>query len=806
MGNQQSFGSKYSDTDLTSSLNSQFLSELINREPDFIVTQKDNKYKFFWLANEDPDKIKDFQTECIWSPYDREDCLFLEYWYQRFLKGDMTSPRIGDYIIDFCGWIQYHYIDKWRRRAILRTEPSKVSRIYRKSRFDKNFSFSNYNETIIDSIKETKKTGKIADLNINFNYFNISNKYKPIEFCIISNSQVKFSIQNYFYKYLNTIDLSASFKDYLNNLKLEINKISKELNRFNFYNIDYLNDITERTFFHSIIKMYTEEGFLYKLVNKVLREKDTKLLAQIKFYFSSLLAGFHFFSEHSMDLEKYKENIPEETQNQIKENKRFYVYRGTYLTPEELNATSKSIEKNFCIIRIYNEFISTSLKKNIAEGFAHSSGNCLLELEINYEESKGSFAYLNPEITKFSSEAEVLLRSGSIIKITKLQTQRHPMNTNENFFFIYGSLISLSLDKLILSNLNQRELNLSWNTIDIENMKLLSDALKSSTSLECLSLEGNKLGFNIENMKLLTDSLKYNNSIQELILGSNKIGHNIENVILIADIIKTKASLKLLDLSNNYLGMDDIMRIISDSIKYNSFLKVLNLSENQLGNNLEGIMHLSEALKCNFSLKELNLSSNGLGNKPNAMKLLTNVFYSASSCSVLECLNLGSNNIESDSEAMKQLTDALKSNNSIKSLSLFGNDIGSDFEGMRLISSLLESNSTIQELDLSYNNIGWNIIGNHTDGMRYLAAALKCNKSLQKLNLSNNIIGCSTEFIKLFADAIKYNIYLKWVELSRNKINSNREGIKLLTDALKSNKGGRQFVFFGYDDCRIQSI
>ncbi len=79
---------------------------------------------------------------------------------------------------------------------------------------------------------------------------------------------INFKIQKYYYDYNKDIlnDNKMTFKIFINELKKEINKISDELDRFNFYNISYLNVINQYIFFVSIIKMYTEEGFLYKFI------------------------------------------------------------------------------------------------------------------------------------------------------------------------------------------------------------------------------------------------------------------------------------------------------------------------------------------------------------------------------------------------------------------------------------------------------------------------------------------------------------------------------------------------------------
>ena len=119
-------------------MNKQFLEKLEKEDPEFWEYYKTNKYHFYWNACINPDSISE-EDDIEWAPYEREDNIFLEFWYQQFLKGEIHTPSLGDYVIDFHGMLQYHNSETWRQRAIVRELPEKVKKVKRNSRFDKNY-------------------------------------------------------------------------------------------------------------------------------------------------------------------------------------------------------------------------------------------------------------------------------------------------------------------------------------------------------------------------------------------------------------------------------------------------------------------------------------------------------------------------------------------------------------------------------------------------------------------------------------------------------------------------------------------
>ncbi len=153
MGNKNSSITKFRDEDISTSINKEFIQRIEKEDPEFWEFYKTNKFQFYWNACINPDSIS-IEDDIEWASYEREDNIFLEYWYQKFLKGEIHAPRLGDYVIDFHGMLQYHNTETDRQRAIVRELPEKVEKVKRNSRFDKNFQISNFKKTKVDQVEE----------------------------------------------------------------------------------------------------------------------------------------------------------------------------------------------------------------------------------------------------------------------------------------------------------------------------------------------------------------------------------------------------------------------------------------------------------------------------------------------------------------------------------------------------------------------------------------------------------------------------------------------------------------------------
>jgi hypothetical protein len=183
-----------------------------------------------------------------------------------------------------------HHKDTRKQRKIIRAKPEEVGLIYRKNRFKAENFIINYNESDSEKISFNNwKTEKVGRVKINVNTSNISseidNKYTTIHFNVLPGYEIKFLLLNSFFKEL-TINLKEmDFKPLVQYLNKELDLYADSINRFNIYKNRYLCYMHENNFCNYILKMYTEEGFLYRIVNKILRKKDVTEFKKIQCYY-----------------------------------------------------------------------------------------------------------------------------------------------------------------------------------------------------------------------------------------------------------------------------------------------------------------------------------------------------------------------------------------------------------------------------------------------------------------------------------------------------------------------------------------
>jgi hypothetical protein len=115
--------------------------------------------------------------------------------------------------------------------------------------------------------------------------------------------------------------------------------------------------------------MYSSEGFLYKLINKVLREKDLTEFKKIKYYYICLLAAFEYCSSSANKQILTDEGIPSNIKDDIINNKKIFIYRGTIISDKEIKS---SYERNTG--RVILETFNSKDSKAIPAVLVHSHG------------------------------------------------------------------------------------------------------------------------------------------------------------------------------------------------------------------------------------------------------------------------------------------------------------------------------------------------------------------------------------------------------------------------------------------------
>ncbi|CAF1022381.1 unnamed protein product [Adineta steineri] len=151
------------------------------------------------------------------------------------------------------------------------------------------------------------------------------------------------------------------------------------------------------------IEWYTDECFLYKLLNKALRTEDIELLFNFRFFIVDLCAAI-------------------EQENQLLENKgTLTLYRGTQIPNEELEKIKENIGKTIST----NGFLSTSRNIDVSLRFIHMNAqsndltSVLFEIKANPLLKTVIFTDVGDR-SRIKGEEEVLFNLNSLFKIVSV--------------------------------------------------------------------------------------------------------------------------------------------------------------------------------------------------------------------------------------------------------------------------------------------------------------------------------------------------------------------------------------------------
>ena len=248
-----------------------------------------------------------------------------------------------------------------------------------------------------------------------------------VHFNILQNNSIEIEIPSEWACFeKNQIENYESFTKTLKEQIHDMSKTSKYANSKHPYKYeDYLENLKPDNFLISIIRMYTEEGFLYKEMNRILRTMAVNEFQNVNYFYIAMIAAFKSFYEQAFERLRTDQDLLiqpqyEEFQNYFQNNE-LICYRGSALSDSELNFYEKEGVGQF---RRMNEFISTSLSKVQAQYFMNhmvtSPKRAFYQFIIPcYPHSQNCFAYLNNELSKYN-EKEVLLKSGSFVKLEKI--------------------------------------------------------------------------------------------------------------------------------------------------------------------------------------------------------------------------------------------------------------------------------------------------------------------------------------------------------------------------------------------------
>ena len=298
--------------------------------------------------------------------------------------------------------------------------------------------------------------------------------------------------------------------------------------------------------------------------------------------------------------------------------------------------------------------------------------------------------------------------------------------------------------------------------------------------------------------KSLVDSLKHCDNLKELDVSGNDI--DSDDVKLLAESLKDCCSLERIDISNNYISNSGVAAILTSLRHCNLKVNMAELAYEQDGELLQHLEQLTnmQSLEISISkkyfksfcacskswkrLKELSISfpllpyfdktfSYFLGqlNELEALTIKDGIHYAAEAkslmagleqCPNLQNLNLSNNRI--NCRIIEVIATNLVKFTSLKELHLNKNLISDN--GVETISSCLQHYCNLQELSLASNNI-------HSRGGMALAANVHHCTNLLKLNLHDNDI--NNEAAQAIVSSLKCLTNFQALNLSQNSCDHN---------------------------------
>ncbi|CAF1129260.1 unnamed protein product [Rotaria sordida] len=179
----------------------------------------------------------------------------------------------------------------------------------------------------------------------------------------------------------------------------------------------YIQEFEDHYDSHKTIWWYTRDTFLYRLLNKALREQDIDVLYSLRYFIRHLHLQLKDF--HSKQTS---------TNTTIENEKLITVYRGQLIKNEEFE---RKIRHNLGGFLSVTNFLSTTIDKQLATVFAGYGGeddtqSILFQIDINRSVKKFPYANISEESVFGEEEGEILFTMGSVFRILSIQ----PIDTN----------------------------------------------------------------------------------------------------------------------------------------------------------------------------------------------------------------------------------------------------------------------------------------------------------------------------------------------------------------------------------------
>ena len=284
---------------------------------------------------------------------------------------------------------------------------------------------------------------------------------------------------------------------------------------------------------------------------------------------------------------------------------------------------------------------------------------------------------------------------------------------------------------LVTAKTSLRELNLSWEDSDIENLNILcSTEVENSTTSHSITI-------NILHNKT-------NDHTDQFLDLSHQLLESYQTISL-AFILEGRNHIKILDISGNELVYGKVLDAIIYCLLNNDTLLELNMSNCKISG--EGIANIIDASK---TLQVLNVSHNIINDDEANL-------IGACTITSLQKLNISHNYITGPGTMF--IAQIISKNTSLQELDISHNNIQD--VGSIAIGEHLKFNKTLRHLNLSCNKI--------TDtGTISIAEALYVGTALCELNMSGNRI--TYDGLISLLDHIQVNTTLKTLWITHNNI------------------------------------
>ena len=780
----------------------------------------ENNIKFFYQVNKG-----EISEATLWTPFDEEDCILLELHYPNYLIGgpcEVILEKLNK-IVNFKYMMLVDIENPENHIHIKRSLPNKLDNIIRKHRFN----FENYLSL------EQLKNRIIPNINILKDYNKYSEYLVSFEFNLIRNHNFEVKIPKHFeYLYKECIRKS-NYGGFVVSLREEIEILRRFYNKENSIYLNYLDNLENSPrFFQIIIQMFTEDGYLSREINKVLRKPNLEKLNKIKYFYLALLVSLSYCSINvrpkvnnigTLKINNYQEYNINENENLIKTEESNFVYNNNNLSQKNLvfprnknteNNFSENLEKNLLIYRPYklsgaeldfykeniysilfsDEFISATPNKEKAENYFKAFNGFSNDDDFNN--------YKNFKSLKNENNENNQKRENSTVE--------NEINLNNNFSYDpnLNALFEIEVPYYMLENDNLNidslafvyDENFSLYPQDEEiilrsgSILMVKEIIQTPKELHKYVIKMAVLSFS---WKGFFDCLAYNQNTKEINLNKNGIGNFRKSVKYLCEALVKNKNIEKLDLKENNFGenfesMKYLANLLSVSNQFsqnknlNSFiienavpmLKILDLNNNKIGKNSQIAKVFCEALQININLKHLDLSCNFFNEPESAKALSQAIMYNKS----IEKLDLSQNNLGSNLLSVNYISEAILYNKKIQVLNLSDNNIGERPDVIKSLFDSIAKNKILRKLNLSNNSFGVNSIS-----VRYLAESLILNQFIQDLDLKNNSLG-NVDSLTYLCALLEKNDIIEVLDLSKNKIGINRESYTLLGEALSKNR------------------